>query len=93
MLLWNHLPELRLEFLGAGIAHTFVLLGNDDIDAVGSVANVIVNPVEFLSKLIRRETHGPQHAEASGLDTERPAFRMPVEHRCGFQRSRPLIPA
>ena len=43
------------------------LLRDHDVDAVGLVADVRVDPVELLAQLLRREAHGAEHAEAAGL--------------------------
>ena len=67
MFLGHHLPELLLQLLGAHIAHALVFLRNDDIDAVGLVADVLVDPVEFFLQLLGGKAHRAQHADAAGL--------------------------
>ena len=47
--------------------HALVLVGDDDVDAVGVVADVLVDPVELDLELLGREADGAEHAEAAGL--------------------------
>ncbi len=43
------------------------LFGDDDVDAVGVVADVLVDPVELDLELLGREADRAEHAEAAGL--------------------------
>src|SRR5262249_40593674 len=44
-----------------------VLVRDDDVDAVGVVADVLVDPVQLDLQLLGREAHCAQHAETPGL--------------------------
>ena len=63
----HHGLQLLLELRGIDVAHALVFLRDHDVDPVGLVADVRVDPVELLAQLLRREAHGAQHAEAAGL--------------------------
>ena len=47
--------------------HALVLVGDHDVDAVGLVADVLVDPVELDLELLGGEADGAEHAEAAGL--------------------------
>ena len=47
--------------------HALVLVGDHDVDAVGVVADVLVDPVQLDLELLGREADGAEHAEATGL--------------------------
>ena len=55
------------ELLGIGLAHALVLARDDDVDAVGRVADVLVDPVELDPELLGREANRTEHAEPAGL--------------------------
>ena len=59
--------EVGLELVGVGGAHALVLAGDHDVDAVGLVADVLVDPVQLDLELLRGEADGAEHAEAAGL--------------------------
>ena len=61
--------ELLLEHLGLQIGgvHALVFIGNDDVDAVGMVADVLVDPLQLDLELLRRVADRPEHAEPAGL--------------------------
>ena len=63
--------QLLFELLGVDLAHALVLAGNDDVDPVGLVTDVLVDPLELDFELVRWETHGAQHAEAAGTADRR----------------------
>ena len=68
MLLRHHLAQRVGQLFGRQVGvHALVLVGNDDVDAVGVVADVLVDPVELDLELLRREADGPEHAETAGL--------------------------
>ena len=47
--------------------HALVLVRDDDVDAVGVVADVLVDPVQLDLELLRGEADRAEHAEAAGL--------------------------
>ena len=47
--------------------HALVLVGDHDVDAVGVVADVLVDPLQLDLELLGREADGAEHAEAAGL--------------------------
>ena len=59
----QHLPEL----LRVELVHPLVLAGDDDVDAVGLVADVLVDPLQLHLELLGREADGAEHAEAARL--------------------------
>ena len=65
---WDHLAEHFGEFIARHVGvHTLVLIRDHDVDAVGVVTNVLVDPVELDLELLRAEAHGAEDAEAAGL--------------------------
>ena len=52
-----------VSFVGVHLAHSLVLAGDDDVDAVGMVADVLVDPVELDGQLLGAEAHRAEHAE------------------------------
>ena len=60
---WSIWPS----FSGSSSLHALVLAGDHDVDAVGLVADVLVDPVELDLELLGREADGAEHAEAAGL--------------------------
>ncbi len=64
--------------------HALVLVGDDDVDAVGVVADVLVDPVQLDLELLGREADGAEHAEAAGLaDTATTTSRQWVKAKIG----------
>ncbi len=59
--------QFLLELGGVVLAHALVLAGDHDVDAVGQVADVLVNPGEFGFQLFRGEPDGAKYAEPAGL--------------------------
>jgi hypothetical protein len=59
--------QLRLELVDVELALARVLPGNHDVDAVGLVAHVLVDPLELDLELVRGEADGPQDSEATGV--------------------------
>ena len=59
--------ELRLQLRRIQLPHALVLAGDHDVDAVGLVADVLVDPLELDLELLGREADGAEHAEATGL--------------------------
>ena len=65
--LGDHGLQLCLELLGVELAHALVLARDHDVDAVGVVADVLVEPGQLGLELLGAEAHGPEHAEAAGV--------------------------
>ena len=63
----DHVAQRLLELLRVDLAHALVLAGDDDVDAVGLVADVLVDPVELDLELLGREADRAEHAEPAGL--------------------------
>jgi hypothetical protein len=63
----DHLAQLLLELLRVHLAHALVLPGDHEVDAVGLVADVLVDPLELDLELLGREADGAEHAEAARL--------------------------
>ncbi|SLC86937.1 Uncharacterised protein [Mycobacteroides abscessus subsp. massiliense] len=64
----NHRLEHLGELLGRHVrVHALVFIGDDDVDAVRVIADVLVDPVQLDLELLRGESDGAQDAEASGL--------------------------
>ena len=64
----DHVLEHLGELLGGHVGvHALVLVRDDDVDAVGVVADVLVDPVELDLELLGAEADGAEHAEAAGL--------------------------
>ena len=64
----NHVLEHLGELFGRHVGvHALVLVGDDDVDAVGMVADVLVDPVQLDLELFGREANGAEHSEATGL--------------------------
>ena len=63
-MLAQHLRELVAGHVGV---HALVLAGDDDVDAVGLVADVLVDPLQLDLELLGGEADGAEHAEAAGL--------------------------
>ena len=60
--------SLLLERAGVEVlALALVLAGDHDVDAVGLVADVVVDPLELDLELLGAEADGAEHAEAAGL--------------------------
>ena len=47
------LSQLLFELCGIEFAHSLVFLGNDEIDAIGSIADVLVDPLALHFELLR----------------------------------------
>jgi hypothetical protein len=68
MLLRDHVREHLAQLVGGQVGvHALVLVGDDDVDAVGVVADVLVDPVEFYLELLGGEADGAEHAESTRL--------------------------
>ena len=64
----DHRLQHRREFLGGQVGvHALVLVGDHDVDAIGMVTDVLIDPVEFDLQLFRRESDRTQHPESAGL--------------------------
>jgi hypothetical protein len=66
VLLRNRRQQLLLELFRVDLTHALVLAGDDDIDAVGLVSDVVVDPFELDFELVGGEADGAQHTEAAG---------------------------
>src|SRR5690606_1443347 len=71
VLLRDHRAELLLELRRIDLAHSLVFAGDDDVDAVGVLADVLVEPAQLDLELLRREADGAEHAETSRLADRR----------------------
>ena len=67
VLLRDHRPQVSLELGGVELAHALVLAGDHDVDAVGTVADVLVDPVELDLELLGTEPDRAEHAEPARL--------------------------
>jgi hypothetical protein len=69
VLLRHQSIELLLEHLGrqVGGVHALVLVRDDDVYAVGVVADVLVDPVQLDLELFGSEADRAEHSEAAGL--------------------------
>ena len=64
----HHVLQRLREFVGGQVGvHALVLVRDDDVDAVGVVADVLVDPVQLDLELFGGEADGAEHAEAAGL--------------------------
>ena len=54
------------ELVGVLLADALVLAGDDDVDAVGVVADVVVDPVQLDGELLGAEADGSEHPEPAG---------------------------
>ena len=64
----HHVLEHLREVLGGQVrVHALVLVRDHDVDAVGQVADVLVDPVELDLELLGAEAHRAEHAEPAGL--------------------------
>jgi hypothetical protein len=64
----DHLPQRLGQLVGRHVGvHPLVLVGDDDVDGVGVVADVLVDPLALDLELLGREPDGTEHAEATGL--------------------------
>ena len=63
----DHGGELGLELHRVELAHALVLAGDDDVDAVGGVGAVLVQPVELDLELLGGEADGAEDTEAAGV--------------------------
>ena len=59
--------EHSLELIRVRLADARVLLRNHDIDAVGQISDVRIDPVQLFLELGRCEADGAEDAEPSGL--------------------------
>src|SRR6185503_8370606 len=59
--------QLLFELGRIDLAHALVLAGNDDVDAVRLVADVLVDPLELDFELSRRKPDGAEDAEPARL--------------------------
>lgn len=84
VLLGHHLAQRLGQLLRGQVrVHALVLVGDDDVDAVGVVADVLVDPVELDLELLRREADGPEHAEPPALLTATTTSRQWVKAKIG----------
>ena len=67
VLVGDHRPELFFELDRVQLAHALVLAGDDDVDAVGTVAHVLVEPGQLDLELLGAEADRAQDAEAAGV--------------------------
>ena len=63
----DHRPQVLLELGRVELTHALVLAGDHDVDAVGLVADVLVDPRQLDLELLGGEAHGAEHAEAARL--------------------------
>jgi hypothetical protein len=62
----NHLPQHVAQLVcGEICVHALVLIRDDDVDAVGVIADVLVDPVQLYLELLGTEADGTQDAEAT----------------------------
>jgi len=59
--------ELLFELVGVEFAHAFVFVGDDGVDRIRLVADVLVDPLALLLEFLGREADRTQHAESSGF--------------------------
>ncbi len=57
--------QLRFEFLRVELALSLVLAGNHNVDPIGLVADVLVDPIEFDCERLGREADRAQHAQTT----------------------------
>jgi hypothetical protein len=67
VLLGHHGPQLLGQLGRIGLPHALVLARDHHIDAVGPVADVLVDPGQLDLQLLGREPHGTEHAETTRL--------------------------
>jgi len=69
MLLRHKRVQRLLEHFGGqvGRVHALVLVRDHDVDAVGVVTDVLVDPVQLDLQLLRSEAHRAEHPEATCL--------------------------
>ena len=63
----DHRAQVLLELARVHLAHALVLLRDHQIDAVGLVADVLVDPAALDLELLGREADRAEHAEAARL--------------------------
>ncbi len=64
---WDQPADLGLELLRVHLVHALVLGRNHDVDAVGAIADVLVDPRELDLQLFGAEADGAEHADAAGV--------------------------
>ena len=67
VLLGHHLHQLCLELLRGHVPHALVLFRDHNVHPVWLVANVGIDPVQFLLELLGREAHRAEHTDTTGL--------------------------
>ena len=67
VLVGDHRPQLGLELDRVDLVHALVLAGDDDVDAVGVVADVLVEPVQLDLELLGAEADRAENAETAGV--------------------------
>ena len=68
VLLRNHVLQHLGEHLWRDVGvHALVLVGDHDVDAVGTVADALVDPVQFDFQLLGGEPDGAEHPETAGF--------------------------
>ena len=67
VLLGHHGLEVLLQLHRVELAHALVLSRDHDVDAVGVITDVVVDPVQLGGELLGAEAHGSQHPEPPGL--------------------------
>jgi WS/DGAT/MGAT family acyltransferase len=82
VLLRDHLRAL-LELLRVELAHALVLAGDDDVDAVGLVADVLVDPVELDLELLGLKPTAPSTPKPPALLTAATTSRQWVKAKIG----------
>ena len=71
VLVGDHRPQLGLELDRVDLAHALVLAGDDDVDAVGVVADVLVEPGQLHLELVGAEADRTEDAQAAGVAAPR----------------------
>ena len=67
MPLRNHLLQLGFKLLRVHLVHSFVLGRNNDVDAIGAVANMLVEPLEFSFELFGGKPNCAEDAEPTSI--------------------------
>ncbi len=68
LVLWRHqATDLGLELVGVHLVHALVLGRDHDVDAVGLVAHVLVDPGQLHLELLGSEADGAEHPDPSGV--------------------------
>ena len=67
VLLRHHALQHVFQLGGVHFAHAFVFLRDYDVHTVNMIADVLVDPIQLLLELLRREADSAQYAQAAGF--------------------------